>query len=143
MILVLAGFLLISDTIESAATDMKNIWSPYCKGISLLECPSSQAEELRNEVYERIRNGENFKKIYVDLQSRYGEGVLRMSPDSSGREGLSYWIPWVLIFAAALFVGLFWKFRPRKVRATPRKAVPVDKMMTERIERDLKDRMNS
>lgn len=143
MIWIFAWTILISETPEEAARAMKSIWSPYCKGISLLECPSTKAEVLRNEVYERVRKGESFSTIYADLQNRYGQDVLRMAPEGVGREGLSYLIPWILFAAAALFVAFYWSRRPRKRVAAPRNTPSVDRIMAERIERDLKERLDS
>lgn len=91
------------------------IWSPYCHGISLLECPSSQAEDLRKEIRIRIKAGETEEAIFTELNKKH-DGLLRMEPAHEGRESLAYWIPWTALFVAATFVGLFWRFRKMKAK---------------------------
>jgi cytochrome c-type biogenesis protein CcmH/NrfF len=73
---------------DDAGDILRNIWSPYCKGVSLLECPSSQAEKLREEIYARLEAGESTDQIIDSLNVRYGN-QLRMQPSSSGRESLA------------------------------------------------------
>ena len=110
--IIALGFLIhifgVSDA--DVAQELKNIWSPYCKGISLLECPSTKAEHLRNEIYRRAKEGESFQTIYSDLEARYGQGVLQMAPSQSGRDGLSYWLPWAIFILAFALVMAYRPF---------------------------------
>jgi cytochrome c-type biogenesis protein CcmH/NrfF len=119
---------------------MKEIWSPYCKGVSLLECPSSQAEKLREEIYIRTGAGESVDAVVVDINERYGN-ILRMSPDFSGREGLAYWLPWIFFLIVGVGGVLWWlKKRVRKTPSTPsgpRRAV--DPNLEQKILKDVHD----
>lgn len=118
---------------------LRNVWSPYCKGVSLMECPSSQAEKLRNEIYSRMKAGESFEVIFKDLTDRYGP-VLRMTPDFEGRESAAYWIPWIATFAAAVFVGLFWMTRRRRSAAPRSQPIASDPKLESRILEELNER---
>lgn len=129
------------ETPEDLQALLKNIWSPYCKGISLLECPSGQAEKLRDEIRARYFAGETIEVIKKDLAATYG-GQLRMLPTKDGREGLAYWLPYVLfVLGIAAVSTIWWRTRKRKVEAP---AVPssaassVSPEMLEKIESRLK-----
>lgn len=126
---------------EDPAEKMRSIWSPYCKGVSLMECPSSKAEELRAEIIARMKAGESFEAVFKDLTERYGP-VLRMSPEATGREGLAYWIPWILFLSASVLIVLFWATRQRKAISLSPVAAEADKKTQARILQDLEDRIN-
>lgn len=111
-------------TQERANELFQNIWSPYCKGVSLLECPSGQAENLRQKVREQIELGASDQEIQDNLLNIYGAS-LRMVPSSSGRESLAYSLPWIAfgLGLALFFAILFAKRKKKKARiiatATP------------------------
>jgi len=122
---------------EDASKFMREIWSPYCKGNSLLECPSSKAEELREEIYDRMQRGENRETIMKALQERYGN-TLSMTPSHQGREGWAHRLPWIFTGLGVIFVAIFWLTRTKKSveRAKPQ----IDDKMKERILKELQDR---
>lgn len=115
MLSLITSLLLLSapETPNDPSVLMRQIWSPYCKGVSLMECPSTQAEKLRTEITARMNAGENFTDIYQDLTQRYGP-VLRMSPTFEGREGLAYWIPWIVFAALSFFIVGIWMVKKKK-----------------------------
>jgi len=123
---------------QEAAQKLKNIWSPYCKGISLLECPSSQAEKLREEIYSRMAGGESFDAIFTDLNARY-DNSLRMSPEGSGRESLAYWLPWIAFAIVISLVTLIW--RKKSAPPSPAATQPLSSDLQAKIERDLNDQL--
>src|SRR3989338_4422241 len=78
---------LILVSVSSAENDdafMRQIWSPYCPGISLLECTSSQAEVLRSNIRSRLKAGIPAEEIWQDLRKTYGDQI-RMEPAGRGR----------------------------------------------------------
>ncbi len=124
------------------ATLFRKIWSPYCKGVSLLECPSSQAEDLRNEIRRRINNGEKMDIIWTDLQAKYGN-QLRMDPDQGGRENLAYSIPYIGIGVVITLLALFWLSRRsgrKKLPMNVEAPSQISKDMENKILKDLKSR---
>jgi cytochrome c-type biogenesis protein CcmH/NrfF len=122
-------------------TDLfSRIWSPYCHGISLLECPSSQAEDLRKEIRVKLTAGASEEEIFTELNKQHG-GLLRMEPRHEGRESLAYWIPWTTVVLALIFVVGFWlrrKKKFRKKRATPPN---ISRNQNSKILEDLKARL--
>jgi cytochrome c-type biogenesis protein CcmH/NrfF len=135
--------------LEAADTqDLKlfyqRVWSPYCKGNSLLECPSGSAEALREDLRVQFENGASFEELEAYLISKYGSQV-KMLPESNRRGSLAYWIPWIAFLFVLWGLGLFWKdrVRRRKNSQTPDKnlssANPVDK--NSELELEIQERL--
>ncbi|MBN8555678.1 MAG: cytochrome c-type biogenesis protein CcmH [Deltaproteobacteria bacterium] len=122
------------------------IWSPYCKGNSLLECPSSQAQELREEIVLRMKNGEKSEDLLKELNARY-DNKLRMTPKGEGRESLAYIVPWILFVLGIFSVLIFWKRKNKREAATMQKAKSIlhsaPSEIQNKILRDLDDRDQS
>lgn len=114
-----ATFAQTSDVNPADALDptdlFSHIWSPFCHGISLLECPSSKAEDLRREIRARIKAGQTPEAMFKEVNEQYG-GTLRMEPSSRGRESLAYWIPWILIVLSIFTVLFFWRSKRKQFR---------------------------
>jgi cytochrome c-type biogenesis protein CcmH len=87
------------------------VMSPYCPGLTLTECPSTQAVELRERVREKVEAGWTNREIDGWLVSTYGESVL-------GRpRGAASWLAPALavaLGAALLALGL-----ARRARRAP------------------------
>lgn len=92
---------------------MGNVWSPYCKGISLLECPSGQAEDLRKQVRQLHQEGASIDEIQGALRAEYGNEI-RMTPPDQGRGNLAYSLPWIAFILVCIFVAIYWSRRGRK-----------------------------
>lgn len=127
----------IADTSRQKAENIfKDVWSPYCKGISLQECSSSKASELRMNIERRIEAGESPESIRAELLKTYGP-QLRMEPESSGREGLAFIIPWICLALGALLVALYWR-RKKKI---PKPQSPSVEYPSDKILRDIEERL--
>lgn len=120
----------------------RQIWSPYCKGVSLLECPSSQAQQLRDEIRHRLEAGEKSEDVLTELQSKYGD-KLRMEPKAAGRELLAFVIPWIMLLIAAVGVLIFWILRKKKTKnqAAPPLQPAASSEYEEKVLNDLQKRM--
>lgn len=68
----------------------REIMSPFCPGMTLAECPSGKAADLRREITVRLGAGESRAVIVERLVERYGEQV-RGEPAARGI-ALSLWI---------------------------------------------------
>lgn len=77
--------------------------SPFCPGLTLDECPSSQATELRQKIDKRIAAGATNQEIDSWLVADYGESVLARPPSA-----ISWLIPAMVLLAglAALLFAL-------------------------------------
>lgn len=100
---------------EQAATDMsEEIMSPFCPGVTLHECPSAEALELRDRIETWFRDGMTRDEILLRLEDEYGVGV-RAAPAPEGA-GLLAWLIAGLGVLAALGAAAFlikrWTNRP-------------------------------
>lgn len=77
---------------EIATRVSQEIMSPFCDGVTLHDCPSQQADELRLEIASWARAGMTETQILARLEDRYGS-VISGSPSSP--------LAWLIPFAAA------------------------------------------
>jgi cytochrome c-type biogenesis protein CcmH len=56
--------------------------SPFCPGLTLEECPSEQAANLRTQIAAKVKAGATNREIDEWMVSNYGESVLAR-PDTS------------------------------------------------------------
>lgn len=127
----------------------QKVWSPYCKGNSLLECPSSQAEELRDELGKRYEAGASLDELRVFLKQLYGDQV-RMEPENNLRGLLAYLIPWLAFMFVAVGLYFYWqkRIRPRKKSSQqtetkkPGSASQTSNENQKEIEEELRERLS-
>jgi cytochrome c-type biogenesis protein CcmH/NrfF len=85
---------------EDVAADISaEIMSPFCPGVTLHDCPSAEADQLRLEITQWADAGWSRDRIMAHLVSEYGDDI-RALPPASGR-GLAAW----LLPGLALVVG--------------------------------------
>jgi cytochrome c-type biogenesis protein CcmH/NrfF len=86
---------------EIATRVSEEIMSPFCDGVTLHDCPSAEADELRREISAWARAGLTEEQIIVRLEDRYGS-VISGSPSSP----LAWLIPLLAVVAGVLLVAL-------------------------------------
>ena len=84
---------------KTADAAIARLRSPYCPGLMLEVCPSSQAEMLRDSIRVAAAQGQSAQRIVEDVLARHGE-EWRAVPKRSGA-GLLAW----LILPMSLVVG--------------------------------------
>jgi cytochrome c-type biogenesis protein CcmH/NrfF len=84
---------------KTADAAIARLRSPYCPGLMLEVCPSSQAEMLRDSIRTAAAQGQSAEQIVDDVLARHGE-EWRAVPKRSG-VGLLAW----LILPLSLVVG--------------------------------------
>ncbi|HEX2294985.1 MAG TPA: cytochrome c-type biogenesis protein CcmH [Actinomycetota bacterium] len=99
-----AALLAAPATAHAAPEDVANavareVMSPYCPGVTLHDCPSSSAQEMRVEIAEWARDGMTKDEIVARLEGEFGPSI-RAVPSGGG--GLFAW----LLPAAALLAGV-------------------------------------
>ncbi len=75
-----------------------SVLSPYCPGRTISNCPSPQADVLRETIKEKVAAGEPADEIREELYATFGE-ELRTIPRARGF-GLFAWIVPGLVFLA-------------------------------------------
>jgi cytochrome c-type biogenesis protein CcmH/NrfF len=95
---------------QDVANDISNeVMSPFCDGVTLHDCGSRAAVELREQIETWAADGWSRDRIMNELVARYGEDV-RGAPPFGGR-GL---LAWALPIAAVIVGGLVaWRLAVR------------------------------
>src|SRR5262244_4193805 len=76
---------------------------PICKDLSVADSPAPLAQQMRQEIAQKLRAGESADQIRAGFVAAYGDSVL-MSPPRHGVAGAVYYLP-VLILAAGLITA--------------------------------------
>lgn len=80
----------------------REVMSPFCPGLTLADCPSPNAFELRKDIQARLERGESRESIVDALVAQYGTELL--SDPSDTPIGRVVWgVPFLL---AALAAGI-------------------------------------
>lgn len=91
---------------EDLANDIsREVMSPYCPGVTLHDCPSGAAIELRERIVGWARAGWSKDRIMDELVAEYGE-TIRAVPPAEG-SGLLAWILPAAGLATAIGIGVF------------------------------------
>lgn len=85
---------------ERANAIAGRVWSPYCPGRLLTDCPTKQADELRNEILERVQDNQSDAAIRDWIASDFGPGAL-----ADGTSPLAWAVPALLIGFGAVLAG--------------------------------------
>lgn len=119
---------------------------PICQGQRLSECPIQVCQEMRAEIVQRLREGQQESEIIQAFVDRYGKQVLNQPP-AEGFHLLAWVIPFIGL--AAVLVTGGWVLR-MWLRRRPA-AVPVDvsggfasdlpEEYVRQLEEELKDRL--
>jgi len=76
---------------------------PICKDLSVADSPAPLAQQMRQEIAQKLRAGESPAQIRAGFVAAYGDSVL-MSPPRQGVTGAVYYLP-VLVLAAGLITA--------------------------------------
>ena len=136
---------LMPATAHAAPEDVANavsqeVMSPYCPGVTLHDCPSSSAQEMREQITEWARAGMTKDEILARLEDEFGSSI-RAVP--RGSAGVFAWLLPALALAggatAAFFLARRWS---RRRPATPTPAPPASREATARLDAEL-DRLRA
>lgn len=105
--------------------------SPYCDPLTLSECPSSKAAELRQQIADRVHAGWTNRRIDGWLIANFGAWLV-------GNPGYSFakLFPAVAILGGTIVVALFLRRRTGAAQAAPDGSV-ADSEELEQIRREL------
>lgn len=81
------------DALDKQAYDLyQQVFSPFCPGRSLNDCPSSKAHELKLEMRAQLESGVPPQTILEDVFAKFGEKY-RAIPAYEGFGKLVWWVP--------------------------------------------------
>jgi cytochrome c-type biogenesis protein CcmH len=92
---------------------------PICKDLSVADSPAPLAQQMRQEIAQKVRAGESPDQIRAGFVAAYGDSVL-MSPPRQGVAAVVYYVP-VLVLAAGLITAFVLL---RRWLRTPRPDLP-------------------
>lgn len=75
--------------------------SPFCPGLTLAECPSSQSAQLRDRIAEMVDDGWTNRQIDAWLLDSYGEAAM-----ARPRGPLAFVVPISIVLAGGIVVTL-------------------------------------
>jgi cytochrome c-type biogenesis protein CcmH len=88
---------------------------PICKDLSVADSPAPLAQQMRQEIAQKVRAGESADQIRAGFVAAYGDSVL-MSPPRQGVAAVVYYVP-ALVLAAGLIAAFLllrrWLRAPR------------------------------
>ncbi|MEA2516814.1 MAG: cytochrome c-type biosis protein CcmH [Actinomycetota bacterium] len=88
---------------EDVANDIsEHVMSPYCPGVTLHDCPSDRAVELRDKIKDRAEEGFTRAQIMSELEAEFGP-TIRAEPPRSGIGLLAWILPLFAGLGAATF----------------------------------------
>ena len=131
--LALAALLVACFALPASASDAPDwahrlpneLMSPFCPGVTLNECTSSQATQLRMWILVQAAAGASEEEVREQLYDRYGDQV-RPAPKAEGIGIAAYVIPVVVFLAGGGVVGWFLRRVTRRAEEGPRTPVDLD-----------------
>ena len=135
--LVLAPHAVLAAPQDVANSVAKEIMSPYCDGVTLHDCASGAAQELRAQILEWAQAGWTKERIIDHLTSddQWGE-VIRAAPPSEGAGLLAWVLPGLAVavgLVAVAFLIRAWSRRRVSAAAPP----PVSPAERSRLDQEL------
>jgi cytochrome c-type biogenesis protein CcmH/NrfF len=88
---------------EVATAVSHNVMSPFCPGVTLHDCPSDAATDLRGRIEAWARRGQSRTEIMARLRAEYGPAIAA-SPEPRGRGLVAWLLPVAALVAGALVV---------------------------------------
>lgn len=80
------------------------IMSPYCPGVTLHDCPSKEADDLRERIKRWAGSGWSEAEIMDELVSQYGPSIRAVPPADEG--GIAAWVvPGLVALGGAALAG--------------------------------------
>jgi cytochrome c-type biogenesis protein CcmH len=76
---------------------------PVCKDLSVADSPAPLAQQMRQEIAQKLRAGESADQIRAGFVAAYGESVL-MTPPKHGLAGAAYQLP-LVVMALGLLIA--------------------------------------
>ena len=125
---------------EVATSVSQKVMSPYCPGLTLHDCPSDAAAELREDIAGWAREGMTQDEIIDRLEAEFGAGILATPPAEGS--GLMAWVLPIagLLIAVGVGVVLARRWAARASTDTDvTQALATDPRDRTRLEAELRD----
>lgn len=143
---LLALMLLVSGSVPSghaqqaidktAGEIFNTVMSPFCPGLLLANCPSSQAADLRDRVRARLAAGATKAEVLEELYAEFGDEVLG-APPTSGIGLLAWIVPGAIILLGAGGIVVWLRRSSRRARRAAPATAQLDAAAQARLDAEL------
>lgn len=145
-LLAVAVVVMLASPVAAAPEDVANrlsneIMSPFCPGVTLHDCPSKEADALRERIRDWSADGWNEQQIMSELTSEYGPGISAVPPDDVG--GLAPWLLPALVAGGGLFFTGALARRWTKAREEDRKHEDIEERRALRVSPEQRQRLDA
>jgi cytochrome c-type biogenesis protein CcmH/NrfF len=121
---------------QDVANDIsQHVMSPFCPGVTLHDCPSDNAIELRAQIAKWSAGGMSKQQIMDRLIAQYGE-TIRAEPATSGTGLLAWVLPGVAV-AIGVVIASIAALRWSRRRPIERHGAVVATALHKRVEAEL------
>ena len=114
-----------------------SLMSPFCPGRSLLDCPSSQAADLRQWIEDQEKAGRSRKDVEDQLYAQYGDVILQ-APKANGFGLAAYVIPAIGVALGAFVLVIFLRRQSAPSAPPPASFAPPDPELDRRIDEEMR-----
>jgi cytochrome c-type biogenesis protein CcmH len=90
---------------DVATSISEQVMSPFCPGVTLHDCPSDNAVQLRNRIAGWAARGWTRQRIMAKLLSEYGTDI-RAVPSDHGASLLVWLLPAIAVVTGAAIAGV-------------------------------------
>jgi cytochrome c-type biogenesis protein CcmH len=118
----------------------KEVMSPYCPGRALSDCPSPQAEDLRQWIVEQENAGVSRSEVEEELFRVFGDQLLQ-APRAEGMGLMAYLIPALAFAAGGALLVLFLRRQRSSMgggETAPVPTAPADPDLEQLVEEELR-----
>jgi cytochrome c-type biogenesis protein CcmH len=140
--LLVAAFLLAAPGVAAAAPEdvanqvAQEVMSPYCPGVTLHDCPSSSAQEMRTEITAWAEDGMTKDQILDRLEDEFGPSI-RAVPRAEGSGLLAWLLPGVAVLGGGVTAVVLARRWANRAPAPAPAAVPASAEAGARLRAEL------
>jgi cytochrome c-type biogenesis protein CcmH len=123
VVLVVAPIATAAGPQDIANSISEHVMSPFCPGVTLHDCPSDNAIQLRSQIAAWAARGWSVQRIMAKLVAEYGPDI-RAVPSDRGASRLVWLLPSIALVLGAGTAGvLAWRWSRTSTDPTPRPAL--------------------
>lgn len=121
---------------KTAGEIFNTVMSPFCPGLLLANCPSSQAADLRERIRTRLAAGATKAEVLDELYAEFGEEVLG-APPARGIGLLAWIVPGAIMLLGAAGIVVWLRRSSRRARPAGPVVAPLDDAAQARLDAEL------
>lgn len=121
---------------KTAGEIFNTVMSPFCPGLLLANCPSSQAADLRERIRTRLAAGATKAEVLDELYAEFGDEVLG-APVARGLGLVAWVVPGAIMLLGAAGIVVWLRRSSRRARPAGPVVAPLDDASQARLDAEL------